>query len=283
VKLFAFDDADERLDLVPMAARRALDVAGLKLSLEGWRSLDMQARRELVEYGTLDEVPCEAVHAAVGHLAKQLPVPPAPNPADVMSQLDDTRPLPAALWRSLSALERYVLAKVAHDARVFAAYDEIIGSRVASTHLDAKGNVHMVDVGGKASTERRAVAETLIELSEEAMTRLRSGTAKKGDVLPTVRIAGIMAAKKTAEIVPLCHPLALTHVSVDVELEERRVRIVASVATRDRTGVEMEAMTAVSAAALTLYDMLKAYDRAMTIGPTRLLEKSGGKSGDFRR
>jgi cyclic pyranopterin monophosphate synthase len=283
VKLFAFDDADERLDLLPMAARRALDVSGLKLSLENWRSLDIETRRELVEYGSLDEVPREEVQAKIGHLGKPLPVPPAPNAADVMSRLGDTRPLPAALWRSLTALERYVLGKVAHDERIEKAYDEIIGARVASTHLDAKGNVHMVDVGGKATTERRAVAETRVELSEEAMSRLRNGTAKKGDVLPTVRLAGIMAAKKTSEIVPLCHPLALTHVSIDVEIEERHVRITASVATHDKTGVEMEAMTAASAAALTLYDMLKAYDRGMQIGPTRLLEKSGGKSGDFRR
>lgn len=283
VKLFAFDDADERLDLLPMAARRALDVSGLKLSLESWRSLDIETRRHLVEYGSLDEVPREEVQAKVGHLGKPLPVPPAPNAADVMSRLGDARPLPAALWRSLTALERYVLGKVAHDERIEKAYDEIIGARVASTHLDAKGNVHMVDVGGKTATERRAVAETRVELGEEAMTRLRNGTAKKGDVLPTVRLAGIMAAKRTSEIVPLCHPLALTHVSIDVELEERHVRITASVATHAKTGVEMEAMTAVSAAALTLYDMLKAYDRGMQIGPTRLLEKSGGKSGDFRR
>lgn len=283
VKLFAFDDADERLDLLPMAARRALDVSGLKLSLESWRSLDIETRRHLVEYGSLDEVPREEVQAKVGHLGKPLPVPPAPNAADVMSRLGDARPLPAALWRSLTALERYVLGKVAHDERIEKAYDEIIGARVASTHLDAKGNVHMVDVGGKTATERRAVAETRVELGEEAMTRLRNGTAKKGDVLPTVRLAGIMAAKRTSEIVPLCHPLALTHVSIDVELEERHVRITASVATHAKTGVEMEAMTAASAAALTLYDMLKAYDRGMQIGPTRLLEKSGGKSGDFRR
>jgi cyclic pyranopterin monophosphate synthase len=283
VKLFAFDDADERLDLLPMAARRALDVSGLKLSLESWRSLDMETRRLLVEYGALDEVPREEVQARVGQLAKELPVPPAPNAAEVMSRLGDARPLPAALWRSLSALERYVLSKVAHDERIEKAYDEIVGARVASTHLDAKGNVHMVDVGSKAATERSAVAETRVELSEEAMTRLVNGTSKKGDVLATVRLAGILAAKKTSDIVPLCHPLSLTHVSIDVELEEHHVRITAKVATHDRTGVEMEAMTAASVAALTLYDMLKAYDRGMQIGPTRLLEKSGGKSGDFRR
>jgi cyclic pyranopterin phosphate synthase len=283
VKLFAFDAADEGLDLVPLAARRVLDLSGLKLSLESWRSLDIESRRMLVELGSQDEPPLDEVRARILHLCKEIPIPAAPNAAEVMSRLDASRPLPPELWRSLSALERYVLAKVCHDERISQAYDEIIGARVASTHLDARGNVHMVDVGQKSATERTAVAESRVSLGEEAMSRLRGGTAKKGEVLSTVRLAGILAAKKTPEIIPLCHAVQLTHVSVDIEIETDGVRITAKVSSFDRTGVEMEALVAASASALTLYDMLKAYDRCMTIGPTQLLSKSGGKSGDFRR
>ena len=151
------------------------------------------------------------------------------------------------------------------------------------SHVDAQGRASMVDVSDKESTERTASAEAIISLSAEAYRLVVSGTAKKGDVLATARIAGIMAAKKTSELIPLCHPLALSHVGVDFEpLAERNAfRIVASAKTTGPTGVEMEALTAASIAALTVYDMVKAVDKAAVVDSIRLLTKSGGKSGSY--
>jgi cyclic pyranopterin monophosphate synthase len=154
---------------------------------------------------------------------------------------------------------------------------------MVSTHLDAEGHVHMVDVGEKAETSRRAVASALVRMLPETRRTLAAGTAPKGDVLATARLAGIMAAKRTPELIPLCHGIALTRVTVDLELLDDGVRIVATTEARDRTGVEMEAMTAASVAALTLYDMLKGIDRGMVIESVRLEEKSGGRSGHWVR
>lgn len=153
------------------------------------------------------------------------------------------------------------------------------------THLDSNGNAHMVDVGGKDVTERRAIAGSFVQMSAAARAALAPGVNPKGDVFATARIAGIQAAKQCSQLIPLCHPLALTHVAVDLELDEAAggVRITATCALKGRTGVEMEALTAASVAALTLFDMCKAVDKSMSIGPTQLLEKSGGKSGQFRR
>lgn len=150
------------------------------------------------------------------------------------------------------------------------------------THLDETGAAHMVDVGAKAATGRRAVAGGRITMTPEALAAIRAGDAPKGDVLSTARIAGIMAAKRTAELIPLCHPLALTSVAVDFDWEADGISVRATAATTGPTGVEMEALTAASVALLTLYDMAKALDRAMVIGDIRLLEKSGGRSGDWR-
>lgn len=150
------------------------------------------------------------------------------------------------------------------------------------THLDDTGAAHMVDVGAKPATGRRAVAGGRITMSAEALEAIRSGNAPKGDVLSTARIAGIMAAKRTADLIPLCHPLALTSVSVEFEWETDGISVKATAATTGPTGVEMEALTAASVALLTLYDMAKALDRAMIVGDIRLLEKSGGRSGDWR-
>ena len=151
------------------------------------------------------------------------------------------------------------------------------------THLDESGGAHMVDVGDKAVTTRTAVAEGTVTMKPETLALIRDGLAKKGDVIATARIAGIMAAKKTHELIPLCHPLLLTKVSLDVEIDETlpglRLRALARVG--GQTGVEMEALTAVSVACLTVYDMAKAVDRGMVVGGIRLLEKSGGKSGDW--
>ena len=151
------------------------------------------------------------------------------------------------------------------------------------SHVDDEGRASMVDVSAKDPTERTATAEAFIVLSEEAFRLVMSGTAKKGDVLATARIAGIMAAKKTSELIPLCHPLALSHVGVDFHPRPERhgFRIVASAKTTGPTGVEMEALTAASITALTVYDMVKAVDKGAVIESIRLLTKSGGKSGSY--
>ena len=151
------------------------------------------------------------------------------------------------------------------------------------THLDASGAAHMVDVGEKALTSREAVAEGRVVMAPETLALIRDGLAKKGDVIATARIAGIMAAKKTHELIPLCHPLLLTKVSLDIEADESLPGLVVRGLARvtGQTGVEMEALTAVSVACLTIYDMAKAVDRGMRIEGIRLLEKRGGKSGDW--
>lgn len=153
------------------------------------------------------------------------------------------------------------------------------------THIDDQGRVRMVDVTDKARTVRYAAAMALVRMKPETLTRILDQTIKKGNVLETARIAGIMGAKKTSELIPLCHPLNITHVSVDFfpDTAENSIRIEAGVRTTDRTGIEMEALTAVSIAALTIYDMCKSVDREMSIGGICLLAKSGGKSGDFAR
>lgn len=149
------------------------------------------------------------------------------------------------------------------------------------THLDETGAARMVDVAGKAVTRREAVAEGRIAMSAEAAAAIRAGSVAKGDVLATARIAGIMAAKKTAELIPLCHPLPLTRVAVDLAPDDSGITVTATAATEGKTGVEMEALTAASVALLTLYDMAKALDKAMVISGVRLLSKTGGKSGDW--
>ncbi|MDE0716437.1 MAG: cyclic pyranopterin monophosphate synthase MoaC [Rhodospirillaceae bacterium] len=153
------------------------------------------------------------------------------------------------------------------------------------THLDAQGAARMVDVGGKAVTQRRAVARGSVRMAPATLDKIEASAIAKGDVLATARLAGIMAAKRTAELIPLCHPLPVTSVSVDLstDREADTLEIAATVACTGRTGVEMEALTAVSVAALTVYDMCKAIDRGMTIGDIRLEEKSGGRSGDWSR
>jgi len=150
------------------------------------------------------------------------------------------------------------------------------------THLDAMGNAHMVDVASKEVTPRSATARARVLMLPETRSLITSGTAKKGDVLATARIAGIMAAKKTADLIPLCHPLALTKVSVEFETGEGFIDVEATAKVEGKTGVEMEAMTACAVACLTLYDMVKAVDRAVKITDLRLIEKSGGKSGHFK-
>jgi cyclic pyranopterin monophosphate synthase len=151
------------------------------------------------------------------------------------------------------------------------------------THLDDEGKLRMVDVGAKADSERLAVAEGWVYMNSQAFAAIQAGTIKKGDVLTVAKIAGIMGAKQTANLIPLCHPLPLTHIAVELQLDPSRqaIHIEASTRTTGKTGVEMEALTAVSVTALTVYDMAKALDRTMRIDGIRLLTKQGGKSGDY--
>lgn len=149
------------------------------------------------------------------------------------------------------------------------------------THLDAHGAARMVDVSAKPRTPRVATAEGRISMSAEALAAIRAGTVKKGDVIAVARIAGIMAAKRTADLIPLCHPMPIDGVTVDIAIIEDGISVTATVGTTHSTGVEMEALTAVSAALLTVYDMAKAIDRGMTISGIGLLRKSGGRSGDW--
>jgi cyclic pyranopterin phosphate synthase len=152
------------------------------------------------------------------------------------------------------------------------------------THLDDKGNARMVDVSGKDTTERTAMAEAIVRMKPETLALVLEGTAPKGDVLATARVAGIMAAKRTSDLIPLCHPLPISGVSVACEPDEAEslIRVLASVKVTGQTGVEMEALTAASVAALTIYDMLKAAERGIVIENVRLISKEGGKSGAFR-
>ena len=158
-----------------------------------------------------------------------------------------------------------------------------MGDASRLTHIGADGSAHMVDVGAKAETERTAVASGAVKMKPETLRAIIAGDAKKGDVLGAARIAGIMAAKKTHELIPLCHPLLLNKVSVDIEPDDGLpgLRVTALARVTGKTGVEMEALTAATVACLTIYDMAKALDRAMEIGEVKLVSKTGGKSGDY--
>ena len=293
MKLYSFDGVDVALELLPLAARRALDATGLKVSLEAWRNLPLDKRRLISELGSAATVDAQRVENALPE-SQTLPIEASaePDPSTVPALLSDalgnSRPISPALWSALSPLDRYALLKVASRGkpeRLNAAYLEIVGHSALSTHLGPQGGARMVDVSQKPASHRSAVAETRVTMSAEAFARVKSATAPKGDVLGTARLAGIMAAKRTAELIPLCHPLALTKLELHLELDDgaSAIAVRATVEAFDRTGVEMEALTAVSVAALTVYDMLKGIDRAMEIGPTRLLSKSGGRTGDFAR
>jgi cyclic pyranopterin monophosphate synthase len=215
------------------------------------------------------------------------PSPTAPD-SELVAALGSARPLPLGTWSALGPLERYALSKVAgskNAERLEQAYAEIIGQSAFSSHVAPAGGVRMVNVAEKIPTRRRAEAESRVSMNAEAFERVSHQTAPKGDVLGTARVAAVMAAKRTSELIPLCHPLSLTKVDVTLALDvaARAVDVRVAVECFDRTGVEMEALTAASVAALTVYDMLKAFDRGMEIGPTRITHKSGGRSGDYAR
>lgn len=294
MKLYRFD-VDDPFELLPLAARRALDQAGRKLSLEGFKTLPRAAREELSRVGSAEVVDVAIVRGIAASATPAAavidsvsdPAPSAPTP-ELLAAYGAERPIPAASWSALSSLDRYALAKVGfgkNPERREKAYAEIIGQSAFSSHVAPDGGVRMVAVGGKQPTQRRAEAESRVSMNAEAFERVANQSAPKGDVLGTARIAAIMAAKRTSELIPLCHPLSLTRVDVQLSLDAaaRAVDVAVVVECFDRTGVEMEALTAASVAALTVYDMLKAFDRAMEIGPTRLTQKSGGRTGDYQR
>jgi cyclic pyranopterin phosphate synthase len=288
--IFAFEGIDERLQLVPLAARRVLDAWGKKLSLAGWLSLSWLDRCALVAAGVGDRV-ATGDPANVGEaMARAVPAPanidalgdPDSNrvPAEIAAALGARRPLDTERWSSLRPLERYALAKYAAKPEKLAlAYDAIVGASLS--HLTSEGHAHMVNVGGKSPSARRAVAAARVRTTPAVVNAAVSGALPKGDVLAVARVAGLMAAKRTPELIPLCHPVQTTHALVDIDADAAsgEFQIRAVVETVDRTGVEMEAMVAASVAALTLYDMIKSADRWATVERVQLEEKSGGKSG----
>ncbi len=295
--IFAFEGIDASLDLLPLAARRALDAAGRKISLDAWRKLSMAARRELVARGTAERVDPAAVRACLrraGARPTSIPAARDPNGARAPALVRDGlgHDVAPSTWRALSPLERYALVKLAakpRGDRLQRAFNEIVlvpeprePAAALSTHLTEKGEVHMVDVGGKVATLRRAAARARVSMATQTVKRLRAGDTAKGDVLATARIAGIQAAKRTPELIPLCHVVALTGVTLDADIDDGGVNLTATAEAFDRTGVEMEAMVAASVAALTVYDMLKGVDRGMRL-EVELEEKSGGRTGTWRR
>jgi molybdenum cofactor biosynthesis protein MoaC len=293
VRLYSFDVDGETLEQLPLAARRALDHAGRKLSLAAWMSLEANERRTLVRLGSASPVDLDGVARVLrrarptASATEALGDPPrdAP-PARVVEAYAEHGTLNTAVWTSLADVDRYALDKVAkrgNPERLANAYAEIVGHTQISTHLRAQGGVQMVNVGAKAITERRAEAESKVSMNRDAFALLSNNAVPKGDVLATARVAAIMAAKRTSELIPLCHALPLTHIAVELRLDAatQSVCISTTVETQGKTGVEMEALVAATHAALTVYDMLKGIDRGMTIGPTRLIAKSGGASGNF--
>jgi cyclic pyranopterin phosphate synthase len=291
--LFAFEQTED-LALLPLAAQRALDLAGQKLPLLGWQSLPREDRLSLIEAGASEQVPVVQVRALV---SKANP-PPTAVEARTDPPVDEVLPaLPGLLgprrllslerWASLRSLERYVfrhLARPEWQEHLLAFFDECCGVP-APTHLDEKGEARMVSVADKPMTIRRAVASARVVLEPTVLARISERGGPKGDAFGVARIAGIQGAKRTHELIPLCHALHLTRVDVRFEFPEEPgvVRILATVEAMDRTGVEMEALTGASVAALTLYDMVKGMQRDVEIGPIVLEEKEGGRTGHWRR
>jgi cyclic pyranopterin monophosphate synthase len=276
MRIFRFEEIDESLPLLPLAARRALDVAGRKLSLAGWRRLGAEVRRAISEAGAPATVDVTRVLAALEGI--DVEVRPPDDESRLAAAPDETL---REVWPRLDPLERFALAHVVARGdrdRVAAAVSEIARPL---THLDEKGAARMVDVGEKPVTLRRARARARVRMAPSTVALI--GAAEKGDVLAAARIAGIMAAKRTPELIPLCHGIAITKVEVAFTLEESAVVVDATAEARDRTGVEMEAMVAASVAALTIYDMLKAAERGIAIEEVVLLEKEGGRSGHWHR
>jgi cyclic pyranopterin phosphate synthase len=289
--VYAFEAIDESLPYMPLAARRLLDETGRKLSLAGWLSLAIEERWQVVRAGAES-----AVNVQAGALVDHAVPPPsriepvvavADNqpPQELASSLGTERPLDAKAWQALRPLDRYALVKcTANHDKLARAYDEIVRGVVFS-HLAPGGAARMVDVGNKTAMHRRAVATACVRTTRHVVESIGAGAAAKGDVLGASRIAGILASKRTPELIPLCHPVQTTHAELDFQLDlpGGAIRVRATVEAVDRTGVEMEALVAASVAALNVYDMIKSADRWASIDAVRLEEKSGGKSGDTKR
>jgi cyclic pyranopterin phosphate synthase len=289
--LYDFEGLDDGLPYVPMSARRLLDVAGRKLSLAGWQSLSEEDRWKIARAGAGERVASEA--AAILDAANPAPAAVAPiadpsavwPPAELVNALGPARPLDEARWQGLTALDRYVLVKSAGKPEKLArAYDEIVRP-VSFSHLTVAGSAHMVDVGRKDSTSRRAVASACVCTTREVVEAIVTGRVPKGDVLAAARVAGILAAKRTPELIPLCHPVQTTSAAIEFEPDapRGRIHVTATVEAVDRTGVEMEALVAATVASLTVYDMIKSADRWASIEAVRLEAKSGGKGGELSR
>jgi molybdenum cofactor biosynthesis protein MoaC len=290
--IYQFEGLDETLDLLPLAARRALDRAGCKVSLAAWRGASLSTRGVIVALGADVDVDTKRVRQAlVADAVAFVAIPPVDDPLPDAVPAELAEPLGPAVgdetWRTLSTLDRYALAKLARkddgaEKLAHALTEIVVVHEPRLSHLSARGEAHMVDVSAKAETLRRAVASATVRMNEATTERLRSGTAPKGDVLAAARLAGIQAAKRTPELIPLCHTVRLTRVTVELRIEPGVVRIEAAAEAVDRTGVEMEALVAASTAALTVYDMLKGIDRGMTI-ELGLEQKTGGASGPWAR
>ncbi len=290
--VYQFEGIDDSLPYVPLAGRRVLDAIGRKVSLEAWTSLSIDDRKRLVQAGVGDTVDGSVVALVDSVVRAPAILPPEPEPdpdrvpAALEAALGESQPLDEDKWRSLRPLDRYALTKYAGKPDKLArAYEEIVGAASPLSHLDEHGAARMVNVTRKPETAREAVATARVWTSREVIEAIGTGSTSKGDVLAAARVAGILASKKTCELIPLCHPVRTTRASIDFQLDPvaGEVRIRATVEAVDRTGVEMEAMVAVSIAALTIYDMIKSADRWASIDAVRLEAKRGGKSGDVKR
>jgi cyclic pyranopterin phosphate synthase len=289
--VYAFEAIDETLPYMPLAARRVLDVLGCRLSLEGWLSLPVEERWRVARAGAAERVGPELItliDCAVPKAARidsaTEPDPGSP-PQELAAALGSSRPLAEAGWRALRPLDRYALVKCAHKhEKLGRAYDEIT-SKPHFSHLTSDGEAFMVDVGRKVPTARRAVASACVRTTRSVVEAIASRRTPKGDVLAAARIAGILASKRTPELIPLCHPVQTTRAGIDFEPDVVRgeLRVRATIEAVDRTGVEVEAMVAASVASLTVYDMIKSADRWASVEAVRLEAKSGGKSGDLKR
>lgn len=292
--VYAFEDIGDTLPFMPLAARRLLDTGGRKLSLEGWLSLSVEARWAIVRAGAEAGASVSSTEA-LDCLSRAVPpasivtrvdeASDAHVPAQLTDALGPSRPLDDGRWRTLSALDRYALLKCsARTEKLERAYDEIVHCARLS-HVSGSGDARMVDIAGKAVTFRRAVASARVRTTSGVVRAIADGAVAKGDVLAAARIAGIAASKRTAELIPLCHPVQTTSTRIDLDLDAAggQISVVSLVEAIDRTGVEMEAMVAASVASLTIYDMIKSADRWAVIEGVRLERKSGGKSGDVTR
>ena len=285
--LYGFETIGEELLYLPLAARRVLDILGMKLALDGWRSLSLESRRRIVSAGLAERVDAESRELFDRAVPKAEPMGSVPDPdphapsADLGRALGSARPLSEEVWRSLRAIDRYALVKsAANPEKLARAYEEIVGGG-GLPHLTADGQARMVDVGAKDRGARRAIASARVRTTGAVVDAVAARGVAKGDVFAVARVAGLLAAKRTADLIPLCHPVQTTHAVIEFGADVARgeISILATVEAVDRTGVEMEAMTAASIAALTVYDMIKGVDRWAFIETVQLEEKSGGKSG----